>query len=259
MEFTQSGRIWASFSTVAVESGIVLMSLLVTASPAVGASFQLPLKPDWGGPSRRVWMLPDITATLGGLSLAHSSVRSKLSSGIHKCFISCFLRCSVKLVFVAPVAGGDCAGPHTLAGGPDWLPASLLPHPPPLQILQARRWVPQLCPCSTSSILHYGLDFGALVTPDWGCSGSRKEPEAWVVEVSLVWTSSCKEQDEDVNGKKSEPEAESGAPLESPWPLKITSKQAPYKQGHPLFQFQTTRSGKTSVSQTWHGALSGEV
>lgn len=45
MELTQNGGIWASFSTVAVESGIVLMSLLVTASPAVGASFQLPLKP----------------------------------------------------------------------------------------------------------------------------------------------------------------------------------------------------------------------
>lgn len=45
MELTRNGRVWASFSTVAVESGIVLVSLLVTASPAVGSSFQLPLQP----------------------------------------------------------------------------------------------------------------------------------------------------------------------------------------------------------------------
>lgn len=122
MELTQNGRVWASFSTVAVESGVVLISLLVTASPAVGASFQLP-------PSTQIAedphsgsgcsALPDITPALGGFSLAHSSGRSQLSSGIYKCFISCFLSFSVKLVFVAPVAGGDCAGPHTLAGGPD--------------------------------------------------------------------------------------------------------------------------------------------
>lgn len=122
MELIRNGRVWASFSTVSVESGIVLVSLLVTASPAVGASFQLP-------PSTQIAedphagsgcsALPDITPALGGFSLAHSSGRSQLSSGIYKCFISCFLSFSVKLVFVAPVAGGDCAGPHTLAGGPD--------------------------------------------------------------------------------------------------------------------------------------------
>lgn len=37
MEFTRSGGIGASFSTVAVESGIVLVSFLATASPAAGA------------------------------------------------------------------------------------------------------------------------------------------------------------------------------------------------------------------------------
>lgn len=157
MELTQSGRIWVSFSIVVVESGIILVSLLVTASPAVGASFQLHLKPRL----LRFWALADITPTLGGFSLAHS-IRSQLSLGIYKCLISCFLRCFVKLVLVAPVAGGDCAGPHSLAGGPDWLPASLFPHPSPLQILQACRWVPQLCPCRTPSILYYVLDFGAL-------------------------------------------------------------------------------------------------
>lgn len=79
------------------------------------------------------------------------------------------------------------------------------------------------------------LDFGAL-GPSW-IEDAVEEPQAQVVQVSLLWISSCKEQDENVNGKKSEPEAESGVPLESPWPLKMASKQAQYKQGHLLFKF----------------------
>lgn len=45
--------------------------------------------------------------------------------------------------------------------------------------------------------------------------GGRKEPKAQVAQLSILLTNSCKEQDEVVNGKKFDAEAELGAPLQS--------------------------------------------
>lgn len=67
-----------------------------------------------------------------------------------------------------------------------------------------------------------------------GCRGYGKEPKARVEQLSILLTDYREERDEDVDGKKFDAEAESGAPLQSLWQLKVTSKEALYKWVHLL-------------------------
>ena len=62
------------------------------------------------------------------------------------------------------------------------------------------------------------------IASEWKDAGGQERTQ--VVRLSILLSNSCKEQDEDVNGKKRDAEAESGAPLQSLWQLKVTSKQA---------------------------------